>query len=201
MNKELISQAAKMFESESVEKWNAFIELCWGKGEIRQFYFMKFRSAMLTHFSKGIINPWDFVSINQEQYRWFIKDFKQDSIVLLWDVNRLYLWCNPSLVKVDEATNLLKTPDFAPVISCFDPCDVIGIGGQREYLYGETHRYKFNETEFIQRTDNEQGHLELSWYAGNRTNELINQITDKVNKFRTPEITKLMIDLNEKCKR
>jgi hypothetical protein len=190
-----------MFESESVEKWNAFIELCFGRSEIRKYYFMKFRSSMLTHFSKNIIIPWDFVSINEEEYRWFINDYKQDSIVLFWDVNRLYLRCNPSLVKVVEANDLLKTPEYAPIISCFDSCDVIGYGGQREYLYGETHRYKFNETEFIQRTDNEQGHLELSWYAGNKTDELIKQITDKVNRFRTPEITKLMVDLNEKCKR
>lgn len=201
MKPELISQAAKMFESENVEKWNAFIELCWGRGEIRQYYFMKFRTSMLTYFSKDIINPWDFAANSQEQYRWFIKDFGRDSIVLFWDLNRLYLYCNPAIIRVEEVSELLKTPEYAPIISCFDSLDTIGTGGQREYLYGETHRYKFNETEFVQRTDSEQGHLELSWYAGNKTDELIKQIGDKVNRFRTPEITNLMMDLNNKCKR
>jgi len=39
----------------------------------------------------------------------------------------------------------------------------------------------------------------LAWYAGNRTEELADQIIAKVRKFQTPEITALFKEINEKC--
>jgi hypothetical protein len=200
MKTELIIQSAKIFESETVDKWNAFIELCFARREIRTYYFMKFRTSILKHFSLDVIQPWEFTIINEEEYRWFIKDFRQDSIALRWDVNRFSLWCNPNNVKVELLNDLLRTPEYMPILGCID-FDSIGLGGQKEYLISESHKFVIDEIEFKQRVDDEKGHLELSWYAGNRTDELVKIIDEKVNKFRTPEITKLIIELNNLCKK
>lgn len=199
MKNELIQQAAEIFDS--FDKWNAFIELYLGRNEIRQYNLMKFRSSMLKYFSTENITTWDFVAVSQDQYRWFIKNYGRESICIMWDLNRLYLWGNPAIVQIERATELLKTPEYNLVTSVFNSIDAAALGGQREYFYGENHRYKFDGIDYIHKPDDERGYLLLSWYAGNNTDQLVKQIAEKVNKFRTQQMTKLITELNEKCKR
>jgi hypothetical protein len=197
MTQELITQAINMFDS--YDKWNAFIELSNSRSDIRKRYFEKLKLGLLKHFTDNYREQWQFAAILPEQYRWFIKDYGQESICLLWRTNDLVLWCNPQFFNATEARDLLNTPDFNSIFGCFDNIDTLSTPYLHHFCE-ERHRYNFDDLTSYSAT-NEENHDKLSWFAGNKTNEMIKQIADKINKFRTPEITEMFIDLNKRCKK
>jgi hypothetical protein len=197
MNQELLTQAINMFDS--YDKWDAFVELSSSIGEIRQRYFERLKSGLFKHFVNDQREPWSFIPFNTDQYRWFLKDYGQESICLLWRVQDLVLWCNPQLFYAHIARDLITSPDFSPILNCFDYTDSLSHPNPH-HLCEERHRYIFADSTSYSAPD-EENFEKLSWFAGNRTDEMIKQISDKINKFRTPEITELLQELNKRCKK
>jgi len=197
MTPELINQSVLLFDT--FDKWNAFIELSNGRGEIRKRYFEKLKSQLLNHFSKDVNQYWRFSIINNEQYRCFLSDYGQESICLFWCVDDLKLWCNPQLFDAALARELLNTPEFNPILNCFDYIDTLSSPNLHHFCE-EKHRFIFEDsTSYI--ATNESNHDKLSWFAGNKTEEMTVHIAAQINKFRTPEITELLIELNNRCKK
>jgi hypothetical protein len=197
MNQELIKQAQDLFDS--YDKWNAFIELSNSRGKIREKYFEKLKLGLSKHFVNESRDNWSFTIYSNEQYRWFITEFGKNSICLLWRVNDLVLWCDPPFIDVPKVIDLLNTPKFIPILNCFDFMDSVSTSYPHHFCE-EKLRYKFNDESSYSGPD-EENHEKLSWFAGNKTDEMILQIAEKVNRFRTTEITSLLIELNEICKK
>ncbi len=194
MNAELLNQAMNLFDK--YEKFSAFIELSNARGEIRNRYFARLKAEI---FSYSINYPWSVTADNFEQYRWILTEFKQGSICLVWNCWHFKLWCDPAIYDVVKIKELLATPKFEPIKGCFDYIDSIS-QPNIHHFFEEKHRFEFSENLSYSAIDSEN-HEKLSWFAGNKTKEMGNLIMNKVNKFRMPEITELLIDLNREGKK
>ena len=196
MNNESLKLAMNLFDK--YEKWDAFVELSTFKPEIRRRNLERLRSKINEYSISTETIKWH-VLLNNEQYRWFLADSGQESMCIWWDLNTLKLWCNPNTLAVNEIKDLLTTPAFDPIVKCFDNIDSKSFPTQNHF-FEEKHRYTFSNgltycSITIDRID-EESKDRLSWFAGNMTDEMARIIMDKVNRFRTPEITSLLMELN-----
>jgi hypothetical protein len=198
MTPELLTHAITIFDN--YDKWNAFIELSNCKAEIRRRYFEYFKQEIVKYFFENQRNYWDFKAINQEQMRWFLKDYGQDSICIFWYPYSLMLWCEPQKNNVDDVKSLLSTPDFSPIINCFEYKDTLLSATNAHHFCEERNRFSFDDGISYSAIE-EENHDKLCWFAGNKTDEMIKQIADKVDKFRTAQITDLLTELNKRCKK
>ena len=192
MNAELLNQAMNLFDT--YDKFSAFIELSNARGEIRNRYFGRLKAEI---FSYSLNSPWSVLSDNFEQYRWYLTEFKQESICLVWCSWHFRLWCNQTICDAIKAKELLASPKFEPIKECFDYIDSMSHPNVHHF-FEEKHRYEFLDGLSYSAPDAEN--LErLSWFAGNKTKEMGSLIMKKVNKFRSPEITELLVELNHEC--
>ena len=195
-NTELLNKAIELFDS--YDKWNAFIMLSNARGEIRNRYFEKLKSGLLKHYITDVNEEWRFLPFGNDQYRWFLKDFGQNSICLLWRTPDLVLWCDPQTSNAQKAKDLLNTPEFNFIFSGFDFTDSISMPNIHHFCE-EKHRYSFSDNLYYSSIE-EDNSDKLAWFAGNHTSEMVKQITDKISRFRTSKITELLKELNNQCK-
>lgn len=189
MNQELLKQAKAMFDSP--EKWNAFLELVWQKDEIRNQWFVKLKEEANKKFSTDeCVEGWVFNSWGVWDMHWYLKAHGDKSIGLLlgwW--GEMTLCCNGDFYDTTKIHDLLRSERYAPLLNCFSRIDRFYEGGRlaieiRNFSFGSPYDTKFD----LDR---------LSWYAGNHTEDFLNQIADKVNRFRKDaNITSLLNELN-----
>lgn len=197
MTPELLTQATNIFDS--YDKWNAFIELSNVRNLIKDRYFEELKLGLSKHFINDVRQDWLFRPDHQYQYRWYLKDYGAESICILMNINHIYLWCNPQLFDANLIKEYLNSPEYLSIFSCFDFTDTLSSPNLHHFCE-ERHRFNFNDSTSYP-TNNEINHDKLSWFAGNKTEEMVQQIAVKINRFRTPEISKLLLELNQKCKK
>ncbi|MDD2987272.1 hypothetical protein [Flavobacterium sp.] len=189
MNQELLKQAKAMFDSP--EKWNAFLELVWQKDEIRNQWFLKLKEEANKKFStEEFVEGWVFNSWGVWDLHWYQKEHGDKSIGLLigwW--GEMTLYCNGEFYDTVKIHDLLRSERFAPLLSCFNRIDRFYEGGRlaietRNFSFDSPHDTKFDADR-------------LGWYAGNRTEDFLNQIAAKVNRYRKDEeMNSLLHELN-----
>lgn len=196
MNADLLKQAIGLFDT--YEKWSAFLELHKTKQQIKNQNFNQLKAAL---HNKPSTWQWSFSPIgNGDRYRWYLTDFTKESICLVWDCTSLTLWCHPSFYNAHKVKELLATPQYEIIKDCFDYIDALSQPATEHFIV-ERHRYDFqNGLQFYAEDDQNSNNDRLSWFAGNMTTEIADMITSKVQKFQTPEITELLMSLNQECK-
>lgn len=191
MSREFLNEAIKLFDTP--EKWSSFIELSNKKMDIRHEWFNKAKIALVDYFIKDTVEGWSIANWNTWDYRWFLKDYGKESLCIWMYGNRIGLWLNGNLFDSAKANYLLNTEQYSNLLSIFRPDEI----SQNDWKIIETGNFIFNSS-----FDGNFTEDELAWYAGNRTEEYIIQIAEKVNRIRkNPELTQLLRELNEKCKR
>lgn len=187
MNKELIESAQAIFDS--VEKWNAFMELHSAKDEIRALWFRKFRTKMTEHFyTNDVVPGWSSRGWGDWDMIWHVEKLGEE-FMSLWfrDGNRLGFWVNGNQFNVQAVGARLKTPKYAELTSGLRPDESFS----NSFIFFETGNFHFNSP-----FDGSFGATHLSWYAGHEPDELIRQIAEKVNYYRKSEkLTNLLIEL------
>ena len=193
MNQELLKQAKAMFDTP--EKWNAFLELVWQKDEIRNQWFLKLKEEANKKFSTDeFVEGWVFNSWGVWDLHWYQKEHGDKSIGLLigwWGDMTLY--CNGEFYDTAKIHDLLRSERFAPLLSCFNRIDRFYEGGRlaietRNFSFDSPHDTKFD----VDR---------LGWYAGNKTEDFLNQLAEKVNRYRkNEEMNSLLSELNSLTK-
>lgn len=193
MNQELLNEVKAMFDSP--EKWNSFLELVWKKDEIRNQWYTKLKDSANKRFSTDeFVENWVFNSWGLWDMHWYQKEHGDNSIGLLmgWQ-GEMTLYCNAEYYDVKKIKELLGTGKYAPLLSCLSRIDKLYDGGRiaiemRNFSFGSAYDSKFD----LER---------LAWYAGNRTDDFVNQIADKVNRYRKDEkINSLLNELNIQTK-
>lgn len=196
MNREFLNEVLNLFDTP--EKWSSFIELHSKKDQIRDSYFTKAQTVLNKRFRQiDIEEKWEYFCHNNIHYKWYLKDFGFDSICIFFDLNRgnLYLWANGHCVDIEKARGLLKTEHFASLFNLIERIDEIGIEGRWE-LMTESGNFYFESS-----YDGNFTGDKLAWYAGNRSEKFVEQISEKINRLRkNPELTNLLRELNEVCK-
>lgn len=192
MNQELIEQAKAMFDSP--EKWNAFLELVWQKDTIRNQWFAKLKEEANKMFSTvERVDGWDFKYWGTWNMEWYQKEHGERSIALWFEDGQISLWCDESFFDITQIYEQLKSEKFSPLINSFSRIDNSFEGG---YLVKEIRNYSFNSP-YDTKFDLDR----LSWFAGNETGNFLNQIAEKVNRFRkNTEINLLLNELNSLTK-
>jgi hypothetical protein len=137
------------------------------------------------------------------EYRWYLTEFSAntqwgtDSFCLHLDQNALHLWANPDFFDVAKISEFLQTPEYAPIIAAFD-------NPHESHISELNNLSKIVERGNFHFGDPDDGHLspdKFAWYAHYRTDEVVEQIFAKINRFRTPEITALFEEINRKTKK
>jgi len=192
MQKELLKQAMQLFDS--ADKWNSFLELSDSKYEIRNQWYQK----LITHVTKWFleedkVNGWSFETLGAWDYRWYLTEFGRDSFCICMNQHQIGLWVDYTFFNSQRITDLLKEETYSMIMTTLRP-DVVFSGDWKLIEYGN---FNFDSPY--------DGHFDLDrlgWFAGNKTEEFVNQLSEKINKFRKDEtITKLFAELNREAKR
>ncbi|WP_177765173.1 hypothetical protein [Flavobacterium sp. I3-2] len=194
MNREFLNEAINLFDTP--EKWSSFIELSNKKEEIRNFYLRNTEAALNRRFRElDVVESWD-VSFSNNQYKWFLKEFGINSICVYFNpVDAIFrLLGDNNVFDLNRTNSELKTEYFSPILSFIERIDGVNDGWE---LITEKGNFNFDSP-----YDGNFTGDKLAWYAGNRTEEFVKQIAEKVNRIRrNPELSQLLRELNEKCKR
>lgn len=110
-----IEQASNIFNS--IEKWNAFVELTKIKSKIIEKWNSELEDAIKERLNniKDISNKWEFIKYTNTSYGWYLKEFGIGSITVLFEDNQFCLWVdwnkyNPNeIVKKYQNTKLLSS--------------------------------------------------------------------------------------------
>ena len=189
MNQELLNKAKEMFDSP--EKWNAFLDLVGQKNAITNQWFVKLKEEANKKFlNEESVEDWIFKPYGDWDLHWYQKEHGDKSVSLYMAYSgEMALSCNADFYDTSKIQDLLRTQKFAPLLSCFNRIDKFYDGGRlaieiRNYSFGSPYDTKFD----VDR---------LGWYAGNQTEEFLNQIVAKVNKYRkNREMNSLLHELN-----
>jgi len=191
MNREFLNEAINLFDTP--EKWDSFIELSNKRLEIRHEWFNKAKIAIVDYFINNTVENWSFENWNTWDYKWFLKDYGKQSLCIWMYGNRIQLWLDGNCFDSTKATELLNTERYSSLLSVIRPDELF----QNDFKLVEYGNFYFDSLNDGNFTDEK-----LAWYAGNKTEEFVNQIAEKVNRIRkNPELTELLRELNEKCKR
>jgi len=197
MSNDILQQVEKDF-SERMQ-WYSFLELINYKDFIQNSWFDVLKAELNTCFAskENIVDKWGYVSINKSDYRWFITEFGHESLCLSFDGLSLHLWANGGYFDLANITSLLQTEKFWPIYLAFDRRDDIK-GADSSSKIIETGNFAFDETDSNDRKYNRE---QIAWYAKYRTKEFVEQIKNKIDKFRRDNtITELLIEINTTCK-
>jgi len=197
MQPELQFQALKLFDTS--EKWNSFLELVSAKDDLVYLSFKQLKQPIVKYFNdnqiKGwICEPWGDKNVD---LRWYLEEFGINSLglTLAWRFE-FHLYLNDT-TKFDtkKMNDLLKTSEFSALTSAFNRIPDKMYEDQTKAM--EYRNYSFGSP-FDEYFDNY--HVDhLSWYAMNKTEDFANQIIQKVEKFRSPELTEMLYKLNKEC--
>lgn len=186
MNQELLKQAKEMFDTP--EKWNAFLELLSHKDNIRNDWYIKLKEEATKKFStEEFVEGWVFNAWSTCDLQWYQKEHGDKSIGLLFGWGgEMTLYCDANYFDTIKINDLLRTEKFSPLLSCFNRIDRFYDGGR---LASEVRNFNF-ESPYDTKFDFDR----LSWFAGNKTEDFIKQISEKVNKYRKSQQMNLLLN-------
>ena len=193
MQKELTNQAMALFDTP--EKWNAFLDLVSEKESIKYYWHSTLKKALSKRFKEDPMEKWVF---DKNGMTWYLKEFGKDSLAIwLEDYTDYSLWVKPDYFDSDKVTELLKKKEYSSIPSLFT----------QPYVKYQEGNYKFREkmNYIFDIFDKQYINLnieQLAWFAEHKTEDFVNQIAEKVDRFRKDkELTKLFQELNEQTKK
>lgn len=197
MQKELLNQAMALFDSP--EKWNAFVELANQKETIKWHYFQKLKQPLLNYFNANPVEGWACEPWGNHLYdvRWYLPEYGKNSLGLAigWTFEFHLRLEDPAGFDSEKMTQLLKT-DYSMLLSGFNRIDRqfehhSKAIETRNYAFGSPYDFNFDNAQLDK----------LSWYAGNKTDDFVRQIIEKVERFRqNKEFTRMLRELHERTK-
>lgn len=185
----ITNQVEKLFSDK--EQWDSFLELAPKKDTIKNDWYYKLSPPLIQSFNvDDVIEEWGFYS-NPEDFRWYIKDFGNDSLYLAFWGNEFVLFANGEVLQIEAIKQKLRSKKYSPILSAFERLDYCLDGDDDGYLLKEIGNFSFGDP-----CDKNIDIYSLSWYANYRNVDFVNQIKSKVDKFRkNQEVMKLFFDL------
>jgi hypothetical protein len=189
MEKELINQSIKLFESP--QQWTAFLELSRISEKIKEQWYKTLSTEILNKI-KFDNNVWQCqIKPGVGIVQWFLKDFGNDTLSLWLEREYFSLKIPENYNKYKYIVEEIQKPRYNSLLN-----ELI-IDGQlfngSDVIIRETGRFKFGVY-----NDNIFDANHLAWFAGNETEKYIEQIELKLEPFFTSEATALLIELNSK---
>jgi len=197
MNEELILNAMRMFKTpDNPEKWNAFLELVNQNVPIQNRWWRKLIENVYNSESREEKPDWDIriYPNNNWEIKWFIRGERDDSLVIqFWgEALRVVFF---GALDINEVNKFREDQplDIIKIKNCFERIDE---NNCLQTIGRENRNFSFDSI-----YDGKFSIPQLSWYAGNRTDDFKEKLIKKIRKFQTPEITALFKEINEKCRK
>lgn len=191
MEPHLIKKAGKWFDR--IEKWQAFLELSDAREKIFEHWYVEATTDLRDQWIKQENQAWEMTAWdNDRDTWWYLTEFGQNSVGVGFGWR--YSWCLHSRGTFESRValhNTLEKEKYTAIRNAFGT--VHERGSFQGIALAQHQSFKFGSK------DDRQMNLEtLAWYAGHNRGEFLKQAIAKVNAFTNdPEITKLMIELNQ----
>jgi hypothetical protein len=183
MENKLISQSSELFKD--IETLESFLEL--------QRIFPKIKQSWISMFSKELIkinvpHTWNFKR-KENGGVWFLSsESKQEGSLGLWIENDQFsLWANQNQFDIEKVKNLIKQDEFVALKEQFKVSE-ISIG-RDAYIYREAGIFQYESISLDSNL--------FAWVAGNKPKIIVNQLTEKLQNFFSPEITAMFQKIND----
>lgn len=197
MNKTKIDDASKLFNTS--EKWSSFNELISMKGQMQDKWWKGLSSKTALEFQNSPKTGWAYTKWNSWDHKWYLEEFGDDSIgIWMWGGQiGLSNYCSRGVRDFERASEIISSSKYSELLAVFR-ADFIN---NNDFLILEKGNFKFGE-ECDFSPEPGTSYEQLSWYAGNETEEFVRQIAEKVNKIRNDEhLTSLLRELNQEFKK
>lgn len=189
MKKELIKQAEILFDAP--DKWVSFNELKVISDELVNVWTKKMSEAVTGHFANS--DSWDFALISEWDIRWFLPGYDKNSCSIVLEGHEFYLWINNEIYDYKKVMELVSTKKFQPLRDAFQRLDKATSG----YIFRETGNWHFKDG----LNNGSYESSDLAWYFGNRTDEFIEQLVKKIDRFNNDNVKGLIREINDITKR
>jgi hypothetical protein len=196
MQKDLLQQAIAMLDTP--EKWNSLRTLSAAQTEIRNTWYLNLKTSVDACFrdEKNMIDKWSYISWGLFDYKWYLRDYDDQSFCLwLHDGYIFMFWVHPNVHDSQKITELLRTDNkYSPLLASLRNDQSFEgdwkIVEKGNFSFGSPYDNHFPNPE------------ELAWYAGNKTEEFLKQIVEKVDGIRrNAHLTDLLTEINELTKK
>jgi len=180
------------------EQWTSFLELAAQKKYIWQTWWQTFQAPMTKCFT--IDNPmeiWGFTSFAGSDcwdFRWYLSEFGDKSLCLwagnYWGKYSLLLWADSNQHDPEKISNLLKEPEYSPIISAFES-PYCNLPPNEEFKIVDQGDYIFDGSKVIPLVEN------MAWYAHYKPEKFVSLMLKKVDRFRKDAtVTDLLRKIN-----
>lgn len=187
MEKELLTSVLTIFDTP--EKWNSYVDLIKLNDSIQRFWINKLKSAMKKTFVSSDI--WRVEFYLDWDARWYLKqiEFTKLNFWLCNHGNFHFVIPNIGGESVEKIRKIFDQPKYSSL----------------RFLWSVDIEKNINNEIFIRSKgkwifdsiyDGDFSKERLVWYAGNKTEEFLNQIKNKVSAFQNEEIVSLLIELD-----
>lgn len=186
----LINETAKIFDDPI--KWNSFIEMCKMEQGIKNKWNEELRIALQKYNASDTVNGWEFRKTSIGECVWFLDEFGQNSLSIWFEEGRnVSLWASHELFDKEKVKKLLLSDDYQSLMCFRRDEEFVG-----PYAIRERGNFKFNDA-----NDEELSAEVLAWYAGNKTEDFVTQVMEKVDRIRKDErLTQLLQEINRELK-
>jgi len=199
---DIISHEPKIFAD--ADNWNAFSEMAAHRDSIINTWYKAATDQIRLHFhnkpsDRWSSSPWD----NEYDTKFFLSEFGDQSIFIGYGWKyEFHLYVGDSnQFDFNQMNELLTQDQYSGILEAFNlPPSPISHGndGGKSILANRRH-FKFSHNDSVSFVEDES---ELAWYAGNRTDEFVQQAIAQLEKFtKNEEITHLIGELNRRSKK
>ena len=194
MNTKLLEESVGIFNSP--EKWNALFELYEQTGQIMDYWLAKGAKALIADFIANPSQGWVCQRWDQDhEVRWYLDQFGRESIGIGfgWPTWEFHLFVKGgNKVKQNLAAELLKNPEFQPLLKVFGPQDNLP---RRTGDGSLACNVTLNPIGSM--TAAEPRRRELAWLAAHQTDEFVRGMSSEVRQITdNSTFTALVRDLN-----
>ncbi len=196
MGNEILEKTSKeVFQT--IERWEAFLELVSKKSEIEKYWYKKFAEHVV---KKEVPNEkWLCNYNNSKHLYWQLKSsrFNDESLSIWAEKNikgeiELILWASSKHYNINEINRVLfEDGKYQPIRDVFNVDKRELDEWEHEYIFRKKIEF-YNSNSII---SNES----LSWYMGINPEIIYSQLMDEINKLTSIENTKLLENLHSSC--
>jgi hypothetical protein len=192
---QILHHEPKLFPSP--DDWNAFVDLAQQITNIKEHWFTVAEKALQKKLRTLLPEAWamDTNLGGVKGTKVYLTNYGPGALALgyAWEYELHLNLDNGTTFNSEKINTLLKSAKYAPILEAFDRIDRsfeprCKAMCYRNFSFGSPNDGKFPPNE-------------LAWYAGNQTDEFVDQAIGQIKKFTHDQIvTELLTELNEEVK-
>jgi|SRR5579863_517097 len=186
----LVHKAAALFDNETSDNWESFLELTALKTAIADKWYKQLQDSVKEHFKGESWSDWKYRFYKDRSFCYYLENDGINSLSLWFEDGVLSLWVNEAIY--DPAEIVKKYKNSKLFTSWFDSSEIIQSGG---YL-----AKRYNAIKIDGRTDSDY----LAWYAASGHgghNQMVDQVCRYFEHFMSDsELIEIIRKINQEIR-